>query len=74
MQWLVVLAIIVTIAVNALANILPIAGRRTGEISDSFPSFFTPAGYVFAIWGLIYLALLAYAVYQASATGQTVRL
>lgn len=65
MQWLVVLAIIATIAVNALANILPIAGRRTGEISDGFPSFFTPAGYVFAIWGLIYLALLAYAVYQA---------
>ncbi|MBO1438310.1 TspO/MBR family protein [Meiothermus sp. CFH 77666] len=65
LQWLVVLAILATIAVNALANILPIAGRQTGEISDSFPSFFTPAGYVFAIWGVIYLALLAYAVYQA---------
>jgi len=65
MQLLVVLAIIATITVNALANILPIAGRQTGQISDSFPSFFTPAGYVFAIWGLIYLALLAYAVYQA---------
>jgi len=49
MQWLVLLAIIATVAVNALANTLPIAGRRTGEISDSFPSFFTPAGYVFAI-------------------------
>lgn len=65
MQLLVVLAIIATITVNALANILPIGGRQTGQISDSFPSFFTPAGYVFAIWGLIYLALLAYAVYQA---------
>ncbi len=65
MQLLVVLAIIATITINALANILPIAGRQTGQISDSFPSFFTPAGYVFAIWGLIYLALLAYAIYQA---------
>ncbi|WP_147075490.1 tryptophan-rich sensory protein [Meiothermus hypogaeus] len=68
MQILVVLALLSTIAVNALANILPIAGRRTGEISDSFPSLFTPAGYVFAIWGVIYLALLAYAVYQALPT------
>lgn len=65
MQWLVVLALVATITVNVLANLLPIAGRRTGEISDSFPSFFTPAGYVFAIWGLLYLALLAYALYQA---------
>ena len=51
LQWLVVLAILATIAVNALANLLPIAGRRTGEISDGFSSFFTPVGYVFAIWG-----------------------
>jgi hypothetical protein len=27
--------------------------------------FFVPAGYVFAIWGLIYLALIAYSIYQA---------
>ncbi|MCS7067969.1 MAG: tryptophan-rich sensory protein [Meiothermus sp.] len=65
MQGVVVLAVIATIAVNALANILPIAGRQTGEVSDRFASFLTPAGYVFAIWGVIYLALLAYAVYQA---------
>jgi len=71
MQLLVVLAIIATITVNALANILPIAGRQTGQISDSFPSFFTPAGYVFAIWGLIYLALLAYAVYRPCPPNET---
>jgi len=64
-QWLVPITTLVTIAVNALANILPIAGRLTGDISDSFPVLVTPAGYVFSIWGLIYLGLAAYAVWQA---------
>jgi hypothetical protein len=64
-QTLIILAVVATIAVNGLANALPINGLQTGDISDSFPVYFTPAGYVFAIWGLIYLGLLAYAVYQA---------
>jgi translocator protein len=64
-QSVVVLAIVVMVAVNALANALPINGRGTGEISDSFSTYFVPAGYVFSIWGLIYLGLAAYAVYQA---------
>lgn len=52
------------IAVNVLANALPINGLTTGEISDSFDILFVPAGYVFSIWGLIYLGVGAYAVYQ----------
>ncbi len=56
---------VVTIAMNTLANVLPLAGRTTGEISDAFPALVTPAGYVFSIWGVIYLGLLAYAVWQA---------
>lgn len=59
-----VLATLVTITINALANILPLNGLETGVISDRFDIFFVPAGYVFSIWGLIYLALLAYTVYQ----------
>jgi len=59
------LATVVTIAINGLANALPINGQTTGEISDRFRVYFVPAGYVFSIWGLIYLALLAFAVYQA---------
>ncbi|MCB0216962.1 MAG: tryptophan-rich sensory protein [Caldilineae bacterium] len=65
-QILVPLALAVTLYVNYLANALPINGRTPAEISDSFPSLVTPAGYVFAIWGLIYLALIAYAIYQAA--------
>ena len=58
------LAVIVTIGVNGLANALPLNGQTTGEISDRFQVYFVPAGYVFSIWGLIYLGLLAFAVYQ----------
>ena len=58
-------AVIVTIAINGLANALPLNGKSTGEISDQFQVYFVPAGYVFSIWGLIYVALVAFAVYQA---------
>jgi hypothetical protein len=38
---------------------------NTGQISDRFQVYFVPAGYVFSIWGLIYLGLIAYAIFQA---------
>lgn len=65
LRWLVPVTTVATIAVNGLANALPIAGRLTGAISDSFPVLVTPAGYVFAIWGVIYLGLAGYAVWQS---------
>ena len=64
-QAFVVLGTLAVIVVNALASALPLNGQTTGEISDRFDVYFVPAGYVFAIWGLIYLAMLAYTVYQA---------
>jgi hypothetical protein len=57
------LAVAATIAVNGLANALPFNNQTTAAISDRFPVFFTPAGYVFAIWGLIYLALILFAIF-----------
>ena len=60
-----VVAVVVTIAINGMANSLPLNNITTAEISDSFKVFFVPAGYVFAIWGLIYLFFIAFAVYQA---------
>lgn len=59
------LAVIATIAINGLANALPLNGQTTGEISDRFQVYFVPAGYVFSIWGVIYVSLVAFAVYQA---------
>src|SRR5512136_480114 len=64
-QISVVLTILATLVVNALANILPINGQNTGAISDRFHVYFVPAGYVFSIWGLIYLGLIVFAIYQA---------
>ena len=52
------------IVVNALANILPINGLTTGQVSDSYPNLFAPAAFTFAIWGLIYLLLAGYTLYQ----------
>lgn len=62
--YLTTIAFIATIAVNALANILPINGLNTGEVSALYPSLFTPAGITFSIWSVIYLLLLGYVVLQ----------
>ncbi|MBN2389183.1 MAG: tryptophan-rich sensory protein [Anaerolineae bacterium] len=64
LKWVNVGATVAMIVVNALANALPLNGLNTGEISDRFEVYFVPAGYVFSIWGLIYLALLAFTIYQ----------
>ena len=63
-QIAVLLVTIATIAINTLAVTLPLNGKSTGEISDGFPVLFTPAGYVFSIWSLIYVGLIAYSIYQ----------
>jgi len=60
-----VLTVLVTLTVNGLANALPFNGQTTGAISDRFKVYFVPAGYVFSIWGLIYIGLIAFAIYQA---------
>jgi hypothetical protein len=58
------IAYIAMVVVNFLANSLPINNRSTGVISDAYPNLFAPAGPAFSIWGLIYLLLFAYIVYQ----------
>ena len=63
-QVSVVLALIITIVVNILSNTLPFNDLTAPEIADSFDVYFVPAGYVFSIWSLIYLGLIAYAVFQ----------
>ncbi|WP_058308945.1 TspO/MBR family protein [Gracilibacillus massiliensis] len=55
--WVNLTALLLVIVVNALANIIPINGMTTGEISNQLEVLFTPAGYVFSIWGFIYLLL-----------------
>ena len=58
-------AFLVAIAVNGMANGVPLGGQTTGEISAKYPTLFTPDGFTFSIWGLIYLSLAVFVVYQA---------
>jgi len=60
---IVVVAYVAMVAVNFLANSLPINNRSTGAISDAYPNLFAPAGPAFSIWGLIYLLLGAYVLF-----------
>lgn len=64
------LAYVVMVGVNFLANALPINNRSTGEISDAYPNLFAPAGLTFSIWGLIYLLLGGYVLYQFTKSSQ----
>lgn len=55
---------VLMIVTNALANTLPINGVTTGEVSDNLSNLFAPAGITFLIWGVIYLLLGIYSIYQ----------
>jgi hypothetical protein len=58
-------AFALVILLNVLSNALPINGQTMPEISAKYPSLFTPAGFTFSIWGVIYLSLLIFVVWQA---------
>jgi hypothetical protein len=53
-----------TVIVNGLANALPINNKTTGELSEQYPNLFVPAGLTFSIWGLIYVLLVVFVIYQ----------
>jgi len=66
-NWLIFLdflSLAVVFVINYLAVNLPLNGLSTKQISDSFDIYFVPAGYVFLIWGVIYLQQVAYLVYR----------
>ena len=65
-QAVLLLATASTLAMNYLSNALPLFGNSNKQISDSLPNAFTPAGLTFAVWGVIFLGLTVFAVYQAS--------
>ena len=58
------LTAVLALIINVLAVTLPLNGQDTGEISDRFQVYFVPAGYVFAIWGIIYIGWIAFIIYQ----------
>ncbi|NTW02304.1 MAG: tryptophan-rich sensory protein [Oscillochloris sp.] len=70
-QAAVIAALSATLAINTLANSLPLNGQTTGEISARFPLKITPPAYVFSIWGVIYSGMIGYAIYQALPSQRT---
>lgn len=59
---LMTIAFIAVIVMNTLANTMPLNGQTTGEISNRLLVLFTPAGYVFSIWSIIYLLLAVWII------------
>ncbi|MGB6152988.1 MAG: tryptophan-rich sensory protein [Pricia sp.] len=57
-------SVVLVIAVNYVSQAIRINETTIGEVSNKYFNLFTPAGYAFAIWGLIFLALLAYGIFQ----------
>jgi len=58
------IALIITIVINYLSNTGVFNGNTMASVSDKYHNYFTPAAYAFSIWGLIYLALIAFVIYQ----------
>ena len=54
-----------TLTINGLAGTTLLNGRTTAQVSDLYYNPFTPAGFVFAIWGVIYFLLFVFVFYQA---------
>jgi hypothetical protein len=66
LKWANIIAFAFTVIVNSLAGSTTlIGGVNTAQISDSNPTLITPAGYVFSIWGIIYVLLGVFVIFQA---------
>jgi hypothetical protein len=63
-RWVSSLSILGNIGLNYWANAHPFNGQTMGVVSAKYPTLLTPAGYAFSIWGVIFLALSIYAVWQ----------
>lgn len=63
-RWAASAAIVGNIATNYVSQRFPFNGQTNAQVSYKYPTILTPAGYAFSIWGLIFLSLLAYAVWQ----------
>lgn len=63
-RWVNLGAFLAMVTVNVLANMLPLGGMTTREISAQYPSPLTPAPVAFMIWSVIYVGLLLTVIYQ----------
>lgn len=64
LKYLNLIFFILMVCINILANILPLGYGNTGAISEKYPNLYTPAPITFSIWGIIYIMLGIFIVYQ----------
>jgi hypothetical protein len=62
--------ILAVLLVNWLANSIPFNDISTGDVINKSPVWFQPAGWAFAIWGLIYVLLLVFAIFGLLPVGR----
>lgn len=59
-----IVAFLLMVGVNYYSNTGAINGETMASVSAEYENLFTPAGYAFSIWGVIYLALAGFVVFQ----------
>jgi hypothetical protein len=67
LQVLNIVFFVAAVAANALAVTLPLNGKTTQALSDAYPNLFVPSGLTFSVWGVIYIMLALFCLYQAGA-------
>jgi hypothetical protein len=63
-RWLALLSVLISIFFVYLSQGMMASLPTIAEVSQKYPTMFSPAGYAFSIWGAIYLSMLIYAIYQ----------
>ena len=69
LKWINAIAFLAMVGVNIAANLIPIGGNTTGEVSKMYANLFTPAPVTFAIWGVIYCFMLLFVLFQLGIIG-----
>lgn len=64
LRWINLLAYLLILSINYLANSLPLGGQTTGEVARQYDNLLLPSGYVFSIWGVIYIGLGVFVFWQ----------
>ncbi|MCW5519033.1 tryptophan-rich sensory protein [Aureitalea sp. L0-47] len=64
LQVLNAITFVSVVVVNYFSNTGEMNNTTIGEVSGDLTTLFTPAGYAFSIWGVIYLFLLGFVIYQ----------
>ena len=57
-----IIAYIFMVTLNALSITIPLGGKTTQELSDMYVNPFTPIGFTFSIWSVIYTLLLIFSI------------